>query len=134
MDWPVIENRDQRPGAFGNAVGGAKLVEQIDKVGGALGGAGVHQKVPTHRIEGPEHRPLFRLAGRLDAQLGAAPGPAARQIGMRERLGFVEKHQIDRSRCGLGFQLGKVLTAGRDRRCVLAPFEGVARPPPGKPL
>src|SRR3569833_3635467 len=28
VDWPVIENRDQRPGAFGGAVGGAKLVEQ----------------------------------------------------------------------------------------------------------
>ena len=33
MDRPVIENRDQRPGAFGDAVGGAKLVEQDDKVG-----------------------------------------------------------------------------------------------------
>jgi hypothetical protein len=134
MDRPVIENRDQRPGAFGDAVGGAKLVEQIDKVGGALGGAGVHQKAPTHRIEGPEHRPLFRLAGRLDAQLGAAPRPAARQIGMRKRLGFVEKHQIDRSRCGLGFQIGEVLAAGLDRRCVLAPFERVARATEDKPL
>src|SRR4051794_7605325 len=27
VDRPVIENRDQRPGAFGGAVGGAKLVE-----------------------------------------------------------------------------------------------------------
>ena len=134
MDRPVIENRDQRPGAFGDAVGGAKPIEQIDKVGGALGGAGVHQKAPTHRIEGPEYRPLFRLAGRLDAQLGAAPRPAARQIGMRKRLGFVEKHQIDRSRCGLGFQIGKVLTAGLDRRCVLAPFERAARATEDKPL
>ena len=108
VDRPVIENCDQRPGAFGDAVGGAKLVEQIDKIGGALGGAGVHQKAPTHRIEGPEHRPLFRLAGRLDAQLGAASRPATRQIGVRERFGFVEKHQIDRSRRGLGFQMGEV--------------------------
>lgn len=134
MDRPVIENRDQRPGAFGDAVGGAELVEQIDKVGGALGGAGVHQKAPTHRIEGSEDRPLFRLAGRLDAQLGAAPRPAARQIGVRKRLGFVEKHQIDRSRCGLGFQSGEVLAAGLDRRCVLAPFERVARATEDKPL
>src|SRR5215218_11451978 len=37
VDRPVVENRDQRPGAFGGAVGGAKLVEQGDKVGGALG-------------------------------------------------------------------------------------------------
>ena len=134
VDRPIVENRNERPGAFGDAVGGAKLVEQVDKVGGALGGAGVHQKAPTHRIEGPEHRPLFRLAGRLNAQLGAAPRPAARQIGMRERLGFVEEHQIDRSRCGLGFQIGKVLTAGLDRRCVLAPFERVARATEDKPL
>ena len=134
VDRPVIEHRDQGSGAFGDAVGGAKLVEQIDKIGGALGGAGVHQKAPTHRIEGPEHRPLFRLAGRLDAQLGAAPRPAARQIGMRERLGFVEKHQIDRSRCGLGFQVGEVLAAGLDCRCVLTPFERVARATEDKPL
>src|SRR3954454_18681584 len=40
VDRPVIENRDQGPGAFSGAVGGAELVEQIDKVGGALGGAG----------------------------------------------------------------------------------------------
>src|SRR3954452_21298323 len=134
VDWPVVENRDQGPGAFGGAVGGAKLVEQGNEVGGALGRAGVNEKTPAERIKGAEHRPLFRLTGGLDAQLGAAPGPAACQIGMRERLGFVEEHQIDRARRGLGFQIGKVLTAGRDRRCVLAPFEGVTRPPPGKPL
>src|SRR5918911_3837237 len=28
VDRPVVENRDQRPGWFGGAVGGAKLVEQ----------------------------------------------------------------------------------------------------------
>ena len=92
------------------------------------------EKAPAHRIEGPEHRPLFRLAGGLDAQLGAAPGPAARQIGMRERFGFVEEHQIDRPCCRLGFQVGKALTARLDCRCILAPFERVARAPPGKPL
>src|SRR3954451_1719477 len=134
VDWPVVENRDQGPGAFGGAVGGAKLVEQGNEVGGALGGAGVHQKARVYRIKGAEHRPLFRLTGRLDAQLGAAPGPAARQIGMRERLGFVEKHQIDRPRCGLGFQIDESLTARLDRRCVLAPLESVARATEDKPL
>ena len=133
MDRSVVENRDQRPGAFGGAVGGAELVEQGNEVGRALGGAGMHQKVPADGIEGAEHRPLFRLAGGLDAQLGAAPGPAAGQIGMRERLGFVEEDQINRPCCRLGLQIGEVLTAGRDRGRVLAPLEGVARPPPGKP-
>ena len=92
------------------------------------------EQVPVHRIKGAEHRPLFRLTGGLDAQVQSAPGPATCQIGMRERLGFVEEHQIDRPRCGLVLQIGKVLTARLDRCCVLAPFERVARPPPGKPL
>ena len=48
---------------------------------------------------------------------------------MRERFGFVEEHQIDRPCRRLGFQIGEVLAAGRHRRCVLAPFEGMARPP-----
>src|SRR3954447_3753920 len=74
VDWPVVENRDQGPGAFGGAVGGAKLVEQGNEVGGALGRAGVNEKTPAERIKGAEHRPLFRLTGGLDAQLGAAPG------------------------------------------------------------
>ena len=134
VDRPVIEDRNQRPGAFGGAVGGAKLVEQSDEVGGALGGAGMDEKTPLHRIESPEHRPLFCLAGRLDAQLGTAPGPAARQIRMRERLGLVEKHQVDRPRRGLGFQIKQALAARFHRCCVLAPFEGVARATEGKPL
>lgn len=103
VDRAVVENRDQGPGAFGGAVGGAEPVEQSNEVGGALGRAGMHQKTAMHRIKGPEHCPLFCLAGGLDAQLGAAPGPAAGQIGMRERLGFVEEHQIDCARRSLGF-------------------------------
>jgi hypothetical protein len=66
VDRSVVEDRDQRPGAFGGAVGGAKLVEQGNEVGRALGRAGVHEQVPAHRIEGAEHCPLFHLAGRLD--------------------------------------------------------------------
>jgi hypothetical protein len=103
VDRPVVEDRDQGPGAFGGAVGGAKLVEQGNEVGGALGRTGMHEKAATYRVEGAEHGLFLRLAGGLDAQLGAAPGPAACQIGMRERFGFVEEDQIDRPCCGLGF-------------------------------
>ena len=78
VDRPVVEHRDQGPGSFAGAVGGADLVEQVDKIGRALGGAGVHQKTPVHRIEGSEHCLLLRLARGFDAQLGAAPSPAAR--------------------------------------------------------
>src|SRR5215213_2653848 len=66
VDRSVVENRDQGPSAFGGAVGGAKLVEQGDKVGGALGGAGMDEKAPTHRIKGAEHGLFLRLAGGLD--------------------------------------------------------------------
>src|SRR3954470_22771577 len=52
VDRPVVENRDQGSGSFGGAVGGAELVEQGDKVGGALGRAGVHEKAPVCRIKG----------------------------------------------------------------------------------
>ena len=47
VDRPVVEHRDQGPGAFGGAVGGAKLVEQGEEVGRALGGAGVHEQAPA---------------------------------------------------------------------------------------
>src|SRR3954454_4541102 len=47
VDRPVIENRDQGPGAFGGAVGGTELIEQGDEVGRTLGGAGVHEQAPA---------------------------------------------------------------------------------------
>src|SRR6478609_7813165 len=47
VDWPVIENRDQGPGAFGGAVYGAKPVEQGNEVGGALGGTGMDEQAPA---------------------------------------------------------------------------------------
>src|SRR3954471_5458901 len=51
VDRSVVENRDQGPGAFGGAVSGAKLIEQGNEVGGALGGAGMDEQVPVHRIK-----------------------------------------------------------------------------------
>lgn len=134
VDRPVVENRDQRPSAWGGAVCGTERVEQGDKIDRALGGAGMDEQVPAHRIKGAAHRPLFRLTGRFDAQVRSAPGPAARQIGMRKRLGFVEKHQINRPFCRLGFQLNEPLAARLNRRCVPAAFEGVARATEDKPL
>jgi hypothetical protein len=91
VDRSIVEHRDQGPGAFGGAVGSAELIEQVDKVGGALGRAGMHEEGATYRIEGAEHRSLFALAGRFDPQIDAAPGPAARQIGMRECFRFIEE-------------------------------------------
>src|SRR5829696_9046989 len=77
VDRPVVENRDQGSGAFGGAVCGAKLVEQGDKVGGALSGAGMHEKPSMHRIEGAEHRPLFRLGRGLGYATRRRAGPSS---------------------------------------------------------
>src|SRR5215213_897477 len=63
VDRPVVEHRDQRPGAFGGAAGGAKLVEQVDKVGGALGGAGMDEQVPADRIKAPSIARFFAGPG-----------------------------------------------------------------------
>src|SRR5215218_3054055 len=51
VDRPIVENRNERPGAFGGAVCGAKLVDQSDKIGGARGRASMHEKAPVHRIK-----------------------------------------------------------------------------------
>jgi hypothetical protein len=47
VDRSVVEHRDQGPGSFAGAVCGADLVEQVDKIGRALGGAGLHEKAAT---------------------------------------------------------------------------------------
>ena len=47
VDRSVVEDREQGPVAFGDAVSGAELIEQRDKIGGALGRAGVHEKAPS---------------------------------------------------------------------------------------
>src|SRR4051794_1884382 len=51
VDRPVIENRDQGPGAFGGAVYGAVLIELGNEVGGALGGAGIDEQVQRGRMQ-----------------------------------------------------------------------------------
>ena len=45
-------------------------------------------------VEGADHR-HWRLAGRCDAQVGAAPGPGVGEIRMGERLGFVFEQEDD---------------------------------------
>src|SRR5678816_71255 len=44
VDWPVVENHAQGLGAFGGAVCSTEPVEQGDKIGGALGGAGMDEQ------------------------------------------------------------------------------------------
>src|SRR4051794_14886605 len=95
VDRPVVENRDQGSGSFGGAVGGAKLVEQGDKVGGTLGGAGMHEKLTAPRIKGAEHGLFLCLAGGFDAQLGAAPSQQRRQKGSREGPGLAKNNQTN---------------------------------------
>ena len=63
MDWPVIENHDQGPGAFGGAVCGAKPVEQGNEVGGALGGAGMDEQCRCTGSKAPSIARFFAWPG-----------------------------------------------------------------------
>ncbi len=54
MDRPVVHHDDQRLGALAPAIGRGEIVEQIDKVGRALAGAGMHEKLGPDRVESAE--------------------------------------------------------------------------------
>src|SRR4051794_25411531 len=61
VDRPVVENRDQGPGAFGGAVGGTELIEQVEGVAWAPGGKPpLRNWCESHRgaILGPPRRAI----------------------------------------------------------------------------
>jgi hypothetical protein len=86
------------------------------------------------RIEGAEQGAPLGLAGCLDAQICAAPGPAISQVGMGAPLDLVEEEAIDRAPCGLPLQPLLPPTADGDRFGILAGLERMPWPTPGEPL
>ena len=132
MDRPVVHHDDQRPGALAPAIGRGEIVEQIDKVGRALGGAGADKKLEADRVESAEHGAPLGLAGRLDAQVRAALGPTMRQVGVGACLGLVKEEQIDRAHSGLPPQLRQPAATGGDGLGILAAFQRVPWPTPAE--
>lgn len=134
MDRTIVHDNDQRLDAFFLAIDQAEIIEQADKVGRALGGAGADKKPGADWVEGAQHGAAPSLSRRLDAQVGAALGPTMGQVGMGACLGRVEEKEVDHPRGGLAPQFLQSAAAGSDGLRILAPLQGVPWPAPSEPL
>src|SRR5271166_2720057 len=135
VDRSVVEHDHDR------LAGGARLwsVEPVQffqqryEVGAALGSAGVDDELASAKIERADHGDLGGLSGRRHAQVGAALGPGARQIGMGQRLALVGEQQHDVAGLRLGFQELEPQSAAVYGIGVLLALEGVAWPAKAEP-
>src|SRR6202163_1684033 len=134
MDRTVIEHQDDRFVLSRRArpVARIKAVEEGDEIAAALGDAGIDDQLAGGAIKGADHRPLLGLPRRLDAQIAAAFGPSAGEIGMGECLRFVAEQQGDVAGLGLLLQQAQAQARAVDRIGVLPAFQRVARPAPGE--
>src|SRR5215210_1132383 len=83
-------------------------------------------------VEHPEHRYLGALARGRNAQVDPFLGPDMRQVRMGERFGLVAEQKYDVARLGLGFEQLPAQARPVHRVCVLAAFQGMARPSPAE--
>ena len=132
VDGTIVEHHDDRPCRVSRArtVKRVEPLEQGNEVGAPLGRAAMHDQLAACMVEGPDQRQLARLAGRRDPQVGTAPGPGVRQIGMGQRLGLVLRQQHDVARLGLLLQELEPQPGAIDGGRILSPGEAVARPAP----
>src|SRR5712691_40594 len=134
MDRAMVENKDNGlvwP-AWAWAIDRVEAAEEGDKVAAALGGAGIDDQLMSGAIERADHRPLLGLPWRLDAQVAAAFGPGASEIGMGERFRLVAEQQGDIAGFGLLLQQAQAQADAVDRIGVLPTLQRVPRPTPGE--
>lgn len=95
MDRAVVEHEDDGlvRAARARPVEGIEVAEELDKVAAALGGAAARDQLAGGAVERADDRPLLGLPRRLDAQIAAAFGPGASEIGMGERLRLIAEQQ-----------------------------------------
>jgi hypothetical protein len=134
VDRAVIEDEDDRlaRNIAPWAQAPINLLKKRDEVSAALGSTGVDEEIATRPIEDAEHRYLRGLTRRGNAQISALLRPSMRQIGMRERLGFVLEQQHDIARLGLGFEKLSAQTAAVDGVSVLTAVQRVPGAAPTK--
>ena len=128
MDGTVIEHQDDRFVLPSRAwpVDRVEAAEEGDEIAAALGGAGIDDQLAGGAIKSADHRPLARLPRRLDAQIAAAFGPGAGEIGMGEGFRFVAEQQGDIA--GLGLLPQQAQAGAVDRIGVLPALQRVPRP------
>ena len=134
VDRSVIENDHRRPRGHARTWVAAPIqdFQQADEVGASLGLAGDDDQFVAGGVKHAQHGALLGLAGRLDADIGAALGPDMGEVGMRERLGFILEEQTDVARLGLLPQQLQPDARTRDGLLVLAPLERMPWPAPGE--
>lgn len=106
VDRTVVEDQNGRLWGIARAgsVEPVEALEQGDEVAAPLGRTTMHDQRAAGMVECADQRQLARLAGRRHPQVGTAPGPGVRQIGMSQRLGFVLRQQHDVAGFGLLLQ------------------------------
>jgi hypothetical protein len=100
MDGTIVDDDDgilDRP-ARARAVEFVEPRQQRDEIAAPLAAAGLDDERAGGGVESADHRHLARLAGRFDAQIGAAPGPGMGEIRMGERFRLVLEQQNDGKR------------------------------------
>jgi hypothetical protein len=134
VDRAVVEH-DHRWRGIGAGVRGISLVQrfqQLDEVGASLGPAGDDGQFIAGGIEHADHRTLLGLSWGFDADIGAASCPDMREVGVRQRLGFVLEEEPDVARLGLLAQQFEPDARALDGLRILASLERVPRPAPGE--
>jgi len=134
VDRPVVfhqHDRRHHSSRFG-AVQVIELLKVSDEVTGALGQAGVDDKVAGDMIECADYRHFLGLARRRHPQIRTALGPGPRQIGMGQRLALVAIEQNDVASFGLGLAQLQPQAHALDLVGDLAAFQRVSGPPPAE--
>ena len=136
VDRAVVEHHDDRldgrPGL--RAVEAVEGLQMRDEVGAALGREVVTMSWRVTSIERAHHGDLLGLPGRRHAQVRAALGPGAGEIGMRQRFALiaVEQHDV----AGLGLRLAQLepQSDAIDGVGILTALQRVPGPPPAETL
>ena len=108
------------------------MLQQCDKVSAALAPRRCDE-MAAKPVESARHRNFPGLSRGRHAQTGAARGPGAPQIRMRQGLAFIGKQQHDIARHRLSFAQLQLQANTAGLACGLAALQRVARPAEAEP-
>jgi hypothetical protein len=135
MDRAVVEYEDDRlkRRARLRTIEAVEELQMGDEVDAALGAGGGDDKLALCAIERADHGDLLGLSGRRHAQIRAALGPGAGEIGMGESFTLVGEQKDDVASLGLRLAQFEPQSNAIDGVFVLTPFQGVPRATEAKP-
>src|SRR3984957_17870566 len=130
LTWsgPLSKDEDDGLGRCAGfwTVAASERVQVLDEVGASLGPGRRDDQITPGLVERPDHGDLLGLPRRRNPQVGPAPGPGAREIGVGERFTLVGEQQLDVAGLGLRAKQFDPEPAAIDRLGVLAALQRVA--------